>query len=223
MIARFTAIAVLGLLLPIALGGCNNPETWRFREEVVLNTGEKMTIDRSALRNSVWPALGNGGYQSVVNQWLLGGPKQGQWEGARYGGAPISIGRISGSIIIANVGRANPLSYCNAHPAHFGVNFWKQVPGGWEEIAQDDALLDGLTANLLFELEWGDSPGAKVPLLTLQEKERRAGRPFLPPLRLRQALKGVADSCEETIENARRADEFNKAASRRASAPSGSF
>jgi len=192
------------LLLLVAAGvsGCNNPETWRFREEVVLNTSESITVDRAALRNNVWPRMGNGGYQSVVNQWLLIPDRGVRWEEKQYGGSPISIGRIDGNMYVASeVTGTSDVYYCQSHPDFYAVKFWKQAAGGgWDSVEQSDALLDQLTANLLDQLEWGDDPSAKVPLLTLQEKSRRAKREFLPSLSVRQVLdKTSGASCRALL------------------------
>ena len=188
------------LLLLVATGvsGCNNPETWKFREEAVLNTGESITVDRAALRNNVWPRMGNGGYQSVVNQWLSIPDRGVKWEEKQYGGSPISIGRIDGIMYVASeVTGITDGHYCQSNPDYYAVKFWKQAAeGGWDSVKQSDALLDQLTANLLDQLEWGDDPSAKVPFLTLQEKSRRAKREFLPSSSVRQLLdKTYGASC----------------------------
>lgn len=181
------------LLMTIAaISGCSNPETWKFREQVVMNTGELVTVERTALRNNVWPSLGGGGYQSIVNQWLSGPGVRVQWEAQRYGGQPMAIGRVDGKLHIVSMGLLPDLrpslTYCQNHPGHYIVAFWKETPAGWERTEQSDKLLDQLTANLLVDLEWGDDEAAKVPLLTIEEKSRRSDQPLHPPPVLRQAL-----------------------------------
>ena len=192
-------LPLLLLSAVVPLGACNNPERWTFREEVRLNTGESIVVQRVALRNNVWPRLGNGGYQSVVNQWLSQRELKIEWEAKKDGGTPIAIGIVSGSTSIATVGQAPDLQYCKNHPDNYVVSFWKQVPTGWQLVEQNDALLDQLTSNLLSELEWGDAPDAKPAYLDLKDKGSRANYDFSSPPSIRQMLTKKRSRCVDAL------------------------
>jgi hypothetical protein len=70
MIHRPLLIACVAVPVVAALSACDNPERWRFREEVTLNDGHQIVLSRVALRNNVWPHISADGYQAVVNQGL---------------------------------------------------------------------------------------------------------------------------------------------------------
>jgi hypothetical protein len=178
------------------LGACDNPERWKFREEVILNDGTQIVASRVALRNNVWPHISTDGYRAVVNQWLsyrpLGVDVELKGLG-RHAYQTFSLGLVQGKPHLAVLPAfvTPELSrYCNAHPAGYKAYFWAMESSGWKEVEQTDALLDTLTYNLMEDLSWDDGAPSHE-LWTIDLKSSRAKHDFRQRTSAREFLKGV--------------------------------
>jgi hypothetical protein len=176
----------------VVLQGCENPEYWTFKEEVVLNTGQRVLVDRKLRRNNVWPHISADGYRSIVDERLTQSTLRIEWRTdleshARGYGRPLSIGFFKGSIYLI-VGKAQSEDYCRANPAAYNVAVFKQLAVGWEEVEQSSEILSELTQNLLTALEWGESSEPKPKTLSVTEKAIRGGHPVSDVRTLKQYL-----------------------------------
>ena len=143
------------LAVVLALCGCNNSESISIRENVSLSGGQKVQVQRTLFRNNVWPNLGNGGYQAVMDDWLSLPSFHAQWQSTRDGGRPMSIGVLDGALVVASETR-HDLCYCFEHRDAFNARFFKWTDERWIELDASESLLDGLTHNIPL-LDWSDA------------------------------------------------------------------
>jgi hypothetical protein len=166
----FVRRALFAAMTISTLSACSTPETWEFKEQVLLNTGETVVISHEALRNNVFPHMGPDGYRAVVHQSLTdskGGPA---WEAGRHV-RPVSWDVVDGGVFVTASDDRDP-NYCLSHPDAYRIAIWRLSAGGWHEVPRSDRLLDTLLVNLLVDPEWGDS-SERRPLVTVAEKAER--------------------------------------------------
>jgi hypothetical protein len=188
------------LLALVALTSCENPEYWSFQEEVVLNTGEHVSLNRKLRRNSVWPHISSDGYRAVVDDWLTERTHHIQWQSSKQGGShPILIGIVSDSLYVATNG-SKGLQYCIDNPTAYNVLLYRQTFEGWEETKQTAELLDGLTQNMLLTLDWGEPSKPKQEVISLAGRQERDNNASSQVRSLRGYLENTYGAkCETTL------------------------
>lgn len=185
---RASAAAFAATLL---LASCNNPERWKFREEVLLNTGQVIVIERIAKRNNVWPNMGGGGYRAIINQWIEYSPLRFSFEaGSTSSREPLSLGFIGSDFYIAATGQAN-IEACQRDPTSFVVSLFVLTVDGLREVEASNVLLDGLTQNLLVDVSWGEPSDIKPTFVTVADKSRRSKIDYAKPPSLKAYLEAT--------------------------------
>ena len=179
-------LAASGLLL-LGLSACNNPEYWSFKEEVILNTGQRLQVQRKLRRNNVWPHISADGYRSVVDGWVSEPTFKLEWQASKDGGQPISIGVIGGKLTVA----FNGWTDCRANPKAYAVELRQRVDSRWVVVEQSNEFIDGLTPNMMLTLEWGEPKEPKATLVSDPAKRARDERLLRGAQTLRQYLDGA--------------------------------
>ena len=178
-----TTVPTLLAMVSLLLSGCDNPEYWSFKEEVLLNNGQHIFVKRKLRRNNVWPHTSADGYRTVVDDWISEPSLEIEWHSSLQSqyGSLLSIGVLADHVYIV-AGGARDIEFCRQNPNAYNIAIFQRSQSGWKEIGQSTELLDRLTQNVMLTVDWGEPSESKPELLSISEKAKRDD---IPPAAVR--------------------------------------
>jgi hypothetical protein len=149
---RLFVLASMSVFLQ--LSACTGVDEMRWKEQVWLNNGQFILIDRHATaRKSGFPDTRRG---PVVEQTIRYSPMGFDWSTKRPPEHPISFDIIDGSAYLVTIPTTDPKKFCIGKEAgSYVAMFYKFSGGEIREVRREDVPFEKLANNITGDSQWG--------------------------------------------------------------------